>query len=92
MNDKEKLRYALDKDPQMAQIMANKEKLSRLLSSDEGKKLIAFLGRDGGSALKKAAGAISSGDSAEAKRILQPLMEQPDAQKLVNELNRKANE
>lgn len=92
MNDKEKLKAQINNDPQMAQIMANKEKLSSLLGSEEGKKLIAMLSRDGGAAIKKAAGALSSGNGDEAKRILQPLMEQPEAQKLVTELNKKANE
>lgn len=89
MDDKEKLVSRIKNDPDMAQILMNKEKLSSVLNSEDGRKLISILSRDGGAALKKAANAISAGNSEEAKRVLEPLMNQPEAQHLVDELNKK---
>ena len=89
MDDKEKLVSQIRKDPNMSQILTNKDKLSSVLNSEDGRKLISILSRDGGAALKKAANAISSGNSDEAKRILEPLMNQPETQHLVEELNKK---
>lgn len=89
MGDKEKLESQIKKDPNMSQILMNKEKLSSVLNSEDGRKLISILSRDGGAALKKAANAISAGNNEEAKRVLEPLMNQPETQKIVDELNKK---
>ncbi|MBE6991049.1 MAG: hypothetical protein E7430_00515 [Ruminococcaceae bacterium] len=89
MADKEKLVSKIKSDPDMSQILMNKDKLSSVLNSDDGRKLISILSQDGGAALKKAANAISAGNNEEAKRVLEPLMNRPETQHLVDELNRK---
>ncbi len=65
------------------------EQIRSVLGSKEGQKLLALLNRDGGTALKQAAGAVKSGDYDAARRILEPVMQTPEAGKLVDEINRK---
>ncbi len=89
MDDKEKIISQIKKESGMAQLLSDKDKLSAVLNSDDGRKLIALLSRDGGAALKQAANAIASGNSGQAKRILEPLMEQDEARSLVEQLNKK---
>ena len=65
------------------------EQLRRVLASKEGKQLMQLLNRDGGAALRQAAAAARNGDYEQAKRIMEPLMQSPEAARLVDEINRK---
>ena len=65
------------------------EQVKKVLGSKEGQKLLELLNRDGGTALKQAAGAFRSCDMDAVKRILEPVMQTPEASKLVDEINRK---
>ncbi len=62
--------------------------LAAVLSSPEGKALIALLGRDGGAAIRAAADAFRRGDAQRAKELLSPIMQEPQAQALVEKINR----
>ncbi|MBS6366664.1 MAG: hypothetical protein KH420_04880 [Clostridiales bacterium] len=63
--------------------------IRKVLGTDEGKKLIAYLSRDGGAVLKQAAEALKRGDQAAAQQILSPMMQTAEAQELVDKINRK---
>ena len=63
--------------------------IRNVLCPDDGKKLIAYLSRDGGAVLKQAAEALKRGDQAAAQQILSPMMQTAEAQELVDKINRK---
>ena len=63
--------------------------IRKVLGTDEGRKLLAYLSRDGGAVLKQAAEALKRGDQEGAKQILSPMMQTPEAQDLVDKINRK---
>ena len=65
------------------------EQLRSMLASKEGKQLMELLSRDGGIALRQASAAAKNGDYDRAKRIMEPLMQSPEAVWLVDEINRK---
>ncbi len=61
--------------------------IQKVLGSQEGRQLLALLNRDGGKALREAASAIQRGDQAAAAAVLEPVMNTPEAQALVQKLN-----
>lgn len=63
----------------------SKEDLKRVLTSPEGQRLLAIL-RQSGSALDQAAASVRSGDYAAAQTLLEPMLRDPEAQKLVEKL------
>lgn len=65
------------------------QQIERVLKSPDGKQLLALLNRDGGAALRQAASAVRAGDYDAAKKIMSPVMQTPEAAKLVDRLNRK---
>ena len=74
--------------------MDNRDKLpfseteiKAVLGSEEGKKLMALLNRDGGAILRQAAASIQSGDQKGAAELLSPLMQSPEAAELVKKIN-----
>ena len=60
--------------------------LRRVLASPEGQKLLTLLRADGGSALKQAMQAVKGGDYAGAKTALDPMLQSPEAKKLLEQL------
>ena len=60
--------------------------LRRVLASPEGQKLLALLRADGGSALKQAMQAVKGGDYEGAKTALDPMLQSPEARKLLEQL------
>ena len=60
-----------------------------MLRSKEGQALLQLLNRDGGAALRQAASAVQSGDYEAAKKIMEPVMQTPEAAELVDRINRK---
>lgn len=60
--------------------------LRRILSSEEGKQLLALLRTDGGERLRQAAAAIRQGDQAQAQAVLQPVLQTEQAQSLLRSL------
>ncbi len=64
----------------------SKEDLKRVLTSPEGQRLLAILRQSGGSALDQAAASVRSGDYAAAQTLLEPMLRDPEAQKLVEKL------
>jgi hypothetical protein len=67
----------------------NAENIQKIFGTGEGRQLIALLNRDGGKALRQAAAALQRGDQAAAAAVLEPIMNQPEAQALVDALNKK---
>ena len=65
------------------------EQIRSVLGTKEGQQLLSLLNRDGGAALRQAASAVKSGDYAAAQRILEPVMQTPEASRLVDAINRK---
>ena len=65
------------------------EQIQSVLGTGEGQRLLQILSRDGGDALRKAAGLFKSGNPEEAKRVIEPLMKDPEAVRLAEEINRK---
>lgn len=65
------------------------QQIQRVLGTKEGQQLLALLNRDGGAALRQAAAAVKSGDYARAKQVMEPVMQTPEAAKLVDRINRK---
>ena len=64
------------------------EEMRKVLGSAEGRQLIALLSRDSG-ALRQAAEAFKSGDAATAQKLLQPLVNTPEASELLQKINEK---
>lgn len=65
------------------------EQLQSILKSEEGRRLMQLLNRDGGAALRRAAEAARKGDYEAARQIVEPMMQSQEAEKLVSEINRK---
>ena len=65
------------------------QQLNSVLRSKEGQALLQLLNRDGGAALRQAASAVQSGDYEAAKKIMEPVMQTPEAAELVDRINRK---
>ena len=59
--------------------------LRRVLASPEGQKLLALLKTDSG-ALRKAMQAVKGGDYEGAKTALDPMLQSPEAKKLLEQL------
>lgn len=65
------------------------EQVRRVLTSPEGKRLMALLNRDGGKRMQAAAAEFQKGNAAGAKDLLKPIMEDPEADELLQKLNGK---
>lgn len=64
--------------------------IAAVLSSEEGKALLSLLGRDGGAALHAAADAFARGQTELAKSLIAPMLENAQAQELIDKINRQA--
>ncbi len=64
----------------------------RLAKSDAGQQLMALLQAQNADALSTAMKQAGSGDYTQLKQTLAPLLASPEAQKLLNQLGRNANE
>ena len=63
-----------------------KRALEALLRSPDGKRLISLLGRDGGNAMRQAASALQSGDEAQAKAAMEPMLQSQEVQALLQSM------
>ena len=66
-----------------AGISVSGEQIRQVLSSAEGRQLIALLQKNGGAELQKAVQAARSGDSATAKQAMESLLAGKDAASLL---------
>jgi len=64
------------------------QEVYRLAASPAGQKLIALMQQHGGSEFQKAMQSASAGDYTQAKRAIEKLMTDPQAQQLLKELGR----
>lgn len=69
-------------------IPVSPEELRRVLTSPEGQKLLTLLRADGGEALKQAAKSVKQGDYDGAKTVLEPMLQNPEAQALLGRLGK----
>lgn len=60
----------------------------KLMSTPEGKKLVALLSSDGGKALKSAGEALKAGNETEAKEQMAPLLQSSEVQSLLKALGK----
>lgn len=67
------------------------QQAKQLLGSAEGKRLLGLLNRDGGSTLQAAGQALKRGDTNQVKNIMGPLLEDPEVQKLLKQMESKLN-
>lgn len=65
------------------------QKAKQLLGSADGKRLINLLNRDGGETLRAAGAALKQGNSQQMKDIMGPLLEDPEVQKLLKQMESK---
>lgn len=65
------------------------EQVRQLLASPEGKQLLAMLNRDGGKGLRQAAEEYRKGNLAGAQEVLRPIVDTPEASKLLEKISRK---
>lgn len=77
------------KRPDDRQLPFTPGQLQSVLGTQEGKRLLQLLNRDGGKALRQAAAAARSGDYETAKRIMQPLVQTPEASALLEQIDRR---
>lgn len=69
-------------DPQTMQ------ELFRIINSPAGQQLIAILQKSGGSNLQNALSKAAGGDFEEARKAVSALLEDPEAQKLLEQIGR----
>lgn len=63
------------------------DQVRRVLQTDAGRKLLAYLMRDGGSALRAASEAMRSGDEAAAQAAVAPMLQSEYVQNLLRQIN-----
>ena len=61
--------------------------MAALLSTQEGKRLIALLQSDGGGVLRSAAQSLRQGNESAAQEKMAPLLQNPEVQTLLAKLN-----
>lgn len=62
-----------------------------MMNSPDGKRLMALLGADGGKALRAAANAVQQGNEKQAQDTMAPLLNNPEVQKILSDMNRNLN-
>ena len=65
------------------------EQVRQILSSPEGRQLIALVNRDGGKGMQQAAAEYRKGNLAGAQEALKPLVQTAEAEALLKKLNGK---
>lgn len=65
------------------------QKAKQLLGSADGKRLLSLLSRDGGNTLRAAGDALKQGNSQQVKNLMGPLLEDPEVQKLLKQMESK---
>ena len=64
----------------------SEEDLRRAIASSEGRQLLSLLRSGDGEALSRAVQAVWRGDYSDAQSVLEPMLRDPEAQKLVEQL------
>ncbi len=63
--------------------------METVFRAPEAKELLHILNKDGGAGISRATEALRSGDYGKAVSFLKPLLDSPDSEMLLKELNRK---
>ncbi|GEM_PF-4572194 len=69
--------------PQGMKLLFNLDKISTMVNSDEGRRLLKSVGGEGGNAIKIAAEQAAVGDTDAAKRLVTTLMSTEDGRRLI---------
>lgn len=67
-----------------------RQQIAAVLSTGEGKELLALLSKDGGAALRSCAQALQTGDTERAQNLIAPLLQSDKARELLAKINEKA--
>ena len=67
------------------------QRAKQLLAGADGQRLIQLLSRDGGGSLRAAGNALKQGDTQQVKNIMGPLLENPEVQKLLKQMEKSMN-
>lgn len=62
-----------------------------MMNTPDGKRLMALLGADGGKTLREAANAMQQGNEKQAQDTMAPLLNNPEVQKILSDMNRNLN-
>jgi hypothetical protein len=76
------------KSEQAAQLMKDSKKLERLRDAPETQRLFQLLSQNAGGNLEQAAGQAASGDTTKLMDAIQRLMQDPEGQKLLQQMKR----
>lgn len=71
---------------QAAKLMGDTARLERLRDAPETQKIFAMLSRSTGGKLEEAAGKAAGGDSAQLVAAIRQLMQDPEGQKLIQQM------
>lgn len=63
----------------------------KLMSTQEGQKLLKLLSQDGGSTLRNAGNALKQGDTRQVQELMEPLLQNPEVQQLLKTLEKTMN-
>ena len=74
--------------PQAAGLLKNKQAVENLMKSGEAKRLMELLNQSAGDGLKSAAQSAMKGDSAQLAKLVEGLMQNPEAAKMAEQLNK----
>ena len=86
MNDYESIAKSLLNSKNGEKILKNMDKITALLKTGQGKKLIASLAAGNPEMLKKAGNAVMSNDKSAAKRIISELISDKESRELAEKL------
>ena len=64
-------------------LLMNMDKVTKIINSEEGRKMLSLLAGDGGDAIKQAAKEAADGDGDSAKRLMTSLMSTPEGMELI---------
>ena len=65
------------------------QQAKKLLEGADGKRLMGLLSRDGGQTLRAAGDALKQGNTQQVKNLMGPLLEDPEVQKLLKQMEQK---
>lgn len=65
-----------------------KRDMQKIMSTQEGQKLIKLLSADGGKTLRQAGEALKRGDQSKAQETMAPMLQNPQVQQLIKALEK----
>lgn len=75
-----------ENEKNFANLSFTPQQLALVISTPEGRRLLQLLQQDGGQALRQAGAAMAAGNTEDAKRVLAPMLQNPEAAALLQKL------